>query len=72
MAGVICIVYFAFNPSFNDGNKIINPELASNFGSFISGIIGPLFTLVGFLLLYQTILEQRKQFNIQQFESKLF
>lgn len=72
MVGVGLIIYFGFNNSFNDGSGIVDSELASRFGSFISGIVGSIFTLVGFLLLYQTILEQRKQFNIQQFESKLF
>lgn len=70
--GIFLIFYFALNESFNDGSNVINPDLASNYGSFISGIVGSIFTLVGFLLLYQTILEQRKQFNIQQFESSIF
>lgn len=66
------MAFFALNPSFHDGSRVVNPELASNYGSLISGVVGSLFTLVGFLLLYLTIYEQKKQFNIQQFESKLF
>lgn len=72
ISGIALIIFFALNPSFNDGSRVVNPELASQFGSFISGIVGPLFTLVGFLLLYLNIYEQKKQFKIQQFESKLF
>ena len=70
--GIGLIFYFAFNSSFNDGSGIINPELASQYGSFISGIVGPVFSIVGFLILYITITSQQESSKIQQFETKFF
>lgn len=72
LLGIGLTVYFALNKSFNDGSGIINPELASSYGSLISGVVGPIFSIVGFLILYITIVNQQESFNIQQFESKYF
>jgi len=70
--GIILMIYYASISSFNDWHWKINPELASQYGSFISGITGPIFTLVGFLLIYETIRRQRIDFDKQQFETKFF
>jgi hypothetical protein len=70
--GIILIVVFALNRSFNDGSGLINPSLASDYGDFIGGLVGPILSLAGFLLIYETISAQRKTFEIQQFESKFF
>ena len=70
--GVALMIIYACITSFNDWSWIIKPELASQYGSFISGIVGSLFTLVGFLLIYETIRRQRINFEKQQFESKFF
>lgn len=70
--GIILMIYFACDSSFNDWNWELNPELASQYGSFISGIIGSLFTLVGFLLIYETLRQQRIDFEKQQFEARFF
>lgn len=70
--GITLIIVFALNKSFNDGSGIIDPSLASNFGDFIGGLVGPILSFAGFLLIYETISVQRKSFQIQQFEAKFF
>lgn len=51
--GGLTIVYFCFfRTAFNDYSFHINPELASNFGDFIGGFVGPLFSLAGVFLLF--------------------
>ena len=43
--GFISIVVFTFHPSFNDLSFNLSPELASKFGSFIGGLVGPILAL---------------------------
>lgn len=57
----------------------INSERAGQTGDFIGGIVGSIFTLVGIVLLYETLylqrqefVESRKVFQTQQFENKYF
>jgi hypothetical protein len=47
-------------------------NIIGQYGSFSSGFIGSLFSLAGFLLLFETLIQQQKLFNKQQFESKFF
>ncbi|MXV52590.1 hypothetical protein GS399_16575 [Pedobacter sp. HMF7647] len=77
--GLVLIVIFSFSDAFNDGSWTLNAENADNYGGFIGGLIGPIFSLAGFLLLYETIVAQRlsfdrqqRLFEIQQFETKVF
>lgn len=77
--GFSLIICFSLNPAFNNWSLKINPGLANNFGGFIGGLVGPIFSLAGFFLLYETITAQKgsveKQqhaFQIQQFETKYF
>jgi hypothetical protein len=70
--GISLMIYFACIKSFNDYSFQINPDLASQYGTFISGLVGPIFTLVGFLLIYETIKRQREDFDKQQFENRFF
>jgi hypothetical protein len=70
--GTVLIITFALDRSFNDGSGVINPMLASQFGSFIGGLVGSFFSLAGILLIYETISRQRDSFRIQQFENKFF
>ena len=67
ITGVILIVFFACSSSFNGGSGIIDPNLAGQYGSFIGGLIGPLLTLAGMFLIYETIMVQRSTFQMQQF-----
>lgn len=57
----------------------INSEKAAHTGDFIAGIVGTIFTLIGIVLLYETLslqrqefIESRKVFQSQQFENKFF
>lgn len=57
----------------------VNNEKAGQTGDFIGGIVGSIFTLVGIVLLYETLslqrqefIESRKVFQKQQFENKYF
>lgn len=70
--GLILMIIFATNQAFNDKSGILNPDLADKFGSLVSGVVGSLFSLAGFFLIYETIIKQQHTFNIQQFESRFF
>jgi len=79
VVGIILIIFFSFSKAFNDGSGTLNPSLANSFGGFIGGLVGPIFSLAGFFLLYETILAQKEtldkqqaSFEIQQFETKFF
>lgn len=57
----------------------INSEKAAHTGDFVAGIVGTIFTLIGIVLLYETLslqrqefIESRKVFQSQQFENKFF
>jgi hypothetical protein len=49
-----------------------DPALLEKYGSFVGGFIGSLFSLAGFLLLFEAITLQQRLFEKQQFESKFF
>lgn len=71
--GAALILFFAFfKGPFNDYSFQINPTLASNFGGFIGGVVGPIFSLAGVFLLFETLIYQRTSFQKQQFENRYF
>ncbi len=70
--GVGLILFFAFNEQFNDGSFVINPDLASSFGSFVGGVVSPILSLSVFFLIFETLVLQRKTFQLQKFEGRLF
>ncbi|HRD80815.1 MAG TPA: hypothetical protein PLL53_08665, partial [Saprospiraceae bacterium] len=70
--GMILIIVFAFNRTFNDGSGMLNANLASSFGDFIGGLVGPIFSLAGIFFLYETITLQKETFAIQQLENRFF
>jgi len=70
--GMILMIIFAFNRAFNDGSGVLNANLASNFGDFIGGLVGPIFSLAGILFLYETIMLQKETFAIQHLENRFF
>jgi len=72
ITGVILIFYFASDNSFNDGSGVIDPGLASDYGSLIGGLVGALFSLAGLLLIFANLIAQKKSFDRQQFENKYF
>lgn len=81
--GILIVAWLVFRGFFFD--NFINPtesislDNASKFGDFIGGVIGAIFTLVGIVLLYETLSFQRKElkesrqvFESQQFENTFF
>lgn len=52
-------------------SKTLNEEKIAQFGDFIGGIIGSLFSLAGVILFYVALKEQRKDININQENLKL-
>ena len=51
--------FIIFNDAYFNFSYTINPELASNFGSFFGGFIGTLLTALSFLLLVYTLIVQK-------------
>jgi hypothetical protein len=70
--GFALIAIFGFNKSFHNANGLFDPLLASQFGNFIGGLVGPMFYLASVFLIYETIISQNKSFERQQFETKFF
>jgi hypothetical protein len=83
LVGIGLIIIIAYlvkiykNGYLNTGS--INLEYSAQAGDFIGGIIGAIFTLVGIVLLFETLSlqriefeESRKVFQTQQFENKFF
>ena len=66
MAAIIFIVLGNWNFS-----KTLDEEKIAQFGDFIGGIIGSLFSLAGVILFYVALKEQRKDININQENLKL-
>lgn len=81
--GGLTIVWFLFRgffiEDFINPTGTINLDKSAKFGDFIGGFVGAIFTLVGIVLLYETLYLQRKEFEesrkvfeTQQFENKFF
>lgn len=81
--GFIIIIWFMirgyFYENYIDKNKPLNLELASNFGEFVGGAVGTIFSFVGVILLFETLSFQREEFRLnrsvfvhQQFDNTFF
>ena len=81
--GFLIIVWFLirgfFYEKFISLNSTINLTNSAQIGDFIGGFVGAIFTLVGILLLYETLslqrqefIESRKVFIKQQFDNSFF
>jgi hypothetical protein len=77
--GVIIIILFSLILPFNDRSWNSSAELFGQYGDFIGGLVGSLFSLAGFFILYETLntqieeLTQEKQHNkITIFENNFF
>ncbi|HZL10370.1 MAG TPA: putative phage abortive infection protein [Prolixibacteraceae bacterium] len=64
--GISIIAFATTKTPFNDWSFKIDPELSGQFGSFIGGIVGSLFSLVAALLLYKTLMTQVKTLKQQK------
>lgn len=70
--GFLFMAAIALFPPFNDGSRQLQPELSAQYGTLVGGVVGPLFSLAAFLLIYQTIRDQRHTSRLEQFERRLF
>ena len=74
----ICLaimVLFAAIPPFNHWTwklKDLDASLFSSYGSFLSGVLGPLVALLSFVLLFKTLTEQRQQFTKASFQTNFY
>ena len=69
---------FCYDGHYNSDNKI-NLSNAGLIGDFIGGLVGTIFSIIGILLLYETLALQRKEFKEtrkvlmkEQFENTYF
>jgi hypothetical protein len=83
LSGLLIIFWLVFRgffiEKFIDLNSKVNLDNAAKIGDFIGGIVGVIFTLVGIVLLYETLSlqrtelkESRQVFEKQQFENTFF
>lgn len=72
IGGLIIVVIIFGKTDFNDYSFHIDVSTASSLGDFIGGFVGPLFSLAGVFLLFETLKYQRMTFVKQQFENKFF
>lgn len=84
--GLLTILLFGLFKPFNDWSFIPNSELFGQYGDFIGGFVGTIFSLVAILLLYKTLIAQqnsiekqdeaitiqRSAFEIELFETTFF
>lgn len=75
----LCIVFITCLETCNGwGRQVDIKEISSlwafrsNVGSYIGGVVGSLFTLSGFFLLYLTLQKQKEAFLKERFENKFF
>lgn len=65
--GIFVFIFSLILFSLNDWNISKNSEIdlirITNFSDFIGGVIGPVFSLVGIVLFYVALTEQRKDFE---------
>lgn len=71
IGGLIAINLILLAGAFREIDTI-NPQSAGFLGDFVGGYIGTLFSLLGILLLYATLKNQRQSSEQQNFELKYF
>lgn len=64
-------ILFLWNTNPLNFSKSINTSVFDNYGSFISGVVGTIFSLASVILFYITLKEQRKDILINQKNSEL-
>jgi len=57
--GFTIIIGFAISKPFNDWSFELNSDLFAKYGSFIGGLISPIFSFAAILLLYKTLISQQ-------------
>lgn len=79
LLGTILLLIAWYSTSSGWGEReVVNDEIQATWdfkakiGDYIGGIVGTLFSLAGFFLLYLTFQKQRESFERERFESKFF
>jgi len=73
IAGIAAFVIIVRNASYHfNETHIIDPELASNFGGFIGGLIGTILSISSVFLLIYTILHQNRETQKTALETNFF
>lgn len=81
VSGFMLLIWFVvvLMPEHLNYNYYIDLNKASQIGAFVGGFIGALFTIAGFILLYETFRLQRREskatrkfLKLQQFENNFF
>ncbi len=69
--GFFIIIISLFVKPFNDGSFNPDPTMFGQYGDFVGGFIGTLFTLAGFVLIFKTFIAQRDTIELQKRTSLL-
>ena len=72
---LIVLAIFMFrvlNNGLNITSDEIKYDVTGQVGDFIGGVIGTIFSGAGFYFLYVTLVEQRKSFEHESFETRFF
>lgn len=72
LIGILTVIVFLLKTPFNDWSFHPNPNLFAQYGSFIGGVVGTLFSLAAVFFLYETLRFQKKSFDIDNFERTFF
>jgi len=70
LIGFIIIVLFLLITPFNDWSFNADATSFGQYGDFIGGFIGTIFSLAGFFLLYKTLITQQEAIAKQDFASR--
>lgn len=70
LIGFIFIIVFSISAFLNDWVFIKNASLFAQYGEFIGGFIGTIFSLAGFLLIYKTLITQQETLKQQDSVSR--
>ncbi|SUE34153.1 putative phage abortive infection protein [Rikenella microfusus] len=69
--GILVIVIFMSRPPFNDGSGNCDASLFGQYGDFIGGFVGSIFSLAGFVMLYLTLKSQQLAIKKQDYEARM-
>lgn len=69
--GIAVIVIFMLRTPFNDGSGECSASLFGQYGDFVGGFVGSLFSLAGFFLLYLTLKSQQLAIKKQDYEARM-
>ena len=70
LVGFVIIIVFSFSALFNDSFFNKNASLFAQYGEFIGGLIGTVFSLAGFFLIYKTLVTQQETLKQQDSVSR--